>query len=211
MKTIETEVQCSCCGVKVKVKICVSRYIGDAGLDNKPENEEGFPILQKCPECGYCDFSIGDDTCTSEMRKIVESAPYQALVNSKAKGTEIEKRLKAMQMLAADSEKAAYLSMLLCWHYEWSGNKDTACAERRKAIGHLEKTFEKAAPAETVLIYIDSLRQLKEFKQAGETIQSVEEGMESCLAKDSLLYRVFQFEKQAVKRGDFRSHTLKEV
>ena len=94
MKMIRRTRVCGCCGKKFEGIIPVSYYRNNYGLDNKPENPNDVPFIEKCPVCGYCSFSI-EKRISEEGRKIVMSKDYQSVLNA---GNEDEtiRRLRAM-------------------------------------------------------------------------------------------------------------------
>ena len=103
--------------------------------------------------------------------------------------------------------------LLLCWHYEWKKDIETAGEMRRHAVQQMELAFrtESEIRVEEILIYIDCLRQLGRFEEAKETVESIETEVYKNLAEDQLLFQVYRYQKTLIEKRDAFAHTVAEV
>lgn len=213
MKIIRKTRVCGCCGKKFEGVIPVSYYRNNYGLDNKPENPNDVPFIEKCPVCGYCSFSI-EKRISEEGRKIVMSKDYQSVLNA---GNEDEtiRRLRAMLRMPEELMQKIYIHLRLCWIYEDTGKNTEALRERTIADEQMEESFREkqnsGIPVEEMMLYIDCLRQLGKWKEVKEIIGEVDDEIKSQLNSEHLIRRIFEFEKKAVEMHDQTPHNIGEV
>lgn len=214
MKIISKFKVCGCCGAKFEGSVCGSRYRENYGLDNKPVSPDGFPLIEQCPECGYCGFSI-EDKVSGKVRETVESDAYKKILKAEYASEKI-RLLHAMLLLTDSLEQSEYLHMLLCWAYEDAGQNEEAVKARKLAVGQMEQRFfnpeaKVRIPVQVFMVYFDCLRQLGEWEKLGKAIGEVEDDIRQHLKPEHLICRILEFEKNAMKNGDTAPHSIQEV
>ena len=210
MKYANQVVKCGCCGKTVEVSAVVSRYRKDSGLDQKPGNKMMLPSIQECPECHYCSNSLKAEV-SENIKERVHSEDYQ---QNMAGNDSIDRgflRLQAALVCTEDEEKKAFFNLWSAWYCEWEEKSALAENFRAKAVGFMEKMLEHTINISLMLIYIDSLRQLKEFEKAEEVIKDIEEDVKKNLSEDRMEYKVFMLEKRLVEAEDANAHWVSEA
>lgn len=211
MKITKKVKTCGCCGKCFEGLIVNSCYRGDYGLDNKPMQKDGYPLVEQCPNCGYCGFSI-EKQVSEEIRETVKSEEYKKILEAGGENQDIY-RLQAMLLLTDDLEQESYIHLLLCWIYEEEQKKIEALKERKTAASQMEKEFEEkpSVLVEQMMIYIDCLRQLGEWEQAKMVVEDIGEDIQEHFNLKHLIRRIFEFEKKAIEIQDTAPHSIREV
>lgn len=209
MQNTDMYVKCACCGADVRIEVLKSVYKKDCGLDQKPEYEYLLKTIDECPKCHYCSQRL-DKAITENVKKIVASKKYQNIMNLQS-DDERGRRIRAAAKLAENDAEKANLYLLAAWHYEWEKELKTALQMREKAIVHMEELLKGQVPVATVLIYIDCLRQVGKFAEANEVINEIETAIEENLERNSVEYKIFQYEKELINHLDDAAHMVSEV
>ncbi len=207
-KDIESVV-CGCCGEKTEVEILASMLIQDRGLDNKPQYQWQLPIIQECPNCHYCHFSIGQPV-SEDVKKIVMSQQYQEIMKKSCEDV-YDRSVKAAAKLSKSIQDKIYLYLIACWNSEFHDQMKAAKAMRKRVVKLMEGYFLEQQEVGMVLTYIDSQRQLGRFDGALETARSIEQAVEENVQKEDILYQILQFEKRLLNASDSKAHMISEM
>lgn len=197
---------CGCCKHKCKGIEILSYYSKDCFLDGKPESKKFLPQIKECPDCHYMSYDI-EASVNEVTRHIVNSMEYRKIVELHSFGYQYEALLKLAQN---DSQKAMILRRY-CWMAEFCSETQLAI-EKRKVSNELQRNEIMQNPqAETVMMYIDSVRLLGQFDLAGEMLEAIAESIIENKDKQVKIYLIYIAEREFVKKRDKSPHRISEV
>lgn len=209
MQKLKQKAVCGCCGGEVESIVTKSMYIHDSGLDQRPEYEYQLLDIMKCPHCHYCSAEL-DKPVPEKIKKFVFSDEYRKMVREIG----IDQNdccIKAAAELAQVNEEKIYMYLKSCWYLEFQNKRDLADSMRKKAVAIMEEEIELYPPIELVIIYIDSIRQLKQFDKCEKTINEIDNLVTQRFAPDETIYKIFQYEKQLIEARDSAPHMISEI
>jgi|GEM_PF-2078657 len=204
MKKIEKDIKCRCCGKTYQAQVIASRFIPDTYLDGKPLSDRDIPELYICPECHYAAVDAVGGEIDADAKSVVGGDEYQRLITS---DSHVD-RYKAA-LMSADENSERYILQGLCWSYEAAGDDKAAAETRRRLAKVIAGDIGTAPKIDDILLYVECMRRLGEFAEAGETLESISEEMEK--AKGDYVYKIYSFEAALVRRGDSEQHLSSEV
>lgn len=205
---MKENVQCGCCGKEIAIVFPQSTYIGNYGLDLRPEYEYQLREVYECPFCHYCSTQI-HIKISENIKRIVFSEKYQEIMERKI--DQKDRRIKAAAKLADTIHEKIELYLTSCWYLEFQNRMPEADAMRRKAVSFMEKEIEGCPSIELIITYLDSLRQLGEFQKCREVIYEIDSLVEQEIDSNENIYKIFQLEKKLCREKEKRNYFISEV
>lgn len=207
MRTKIITEKCGCCGNEFNTEVLVSSYVNDRGLDGKPLNNQLLKRVHLCPNCNYVSFDM-EEKVTEEQKKIVYSKEYKEIFQNEDKE---KSKYDAVQMLSLTEHQKIDSMLQYVWYMEFTGENDIAKKYRTELVQLLEKNMSNKPRVEQMMMYIDSLRQLREFEKAKEMLSAIHTSMQHNKEKYPMVFGIYEYEKKLVDSRDSDIHFQSEV
>lgn len=217
MKFEDVKMKCIVCGKQSTQRIVYSRHAFGVKqhLDARSDNGVVDEPIQECPHCHYTNLNIAEEN--NVVKKVVESAAYQNVVNSS-----FDKSAKKYIQGAIINEKAknfivaGNLYLFATWIFEDNKDNKNATKYRKLAYKNLIQVAEKEDNGDIYIQCTDLLRKNKEFDKAYNLLHKVRLDLHSVDVQyketDEYMYlsNIIKFEEKLIKNKDCSDHLVEE-
>ena len=200
---ITEKTKCGSCG-----RVCQQKtpevYItfGPCDLDTIPSHPARQNLtyeINMCPHCGYVNTKL--EKKIKGSKDIILEEDYIAI--GKKKYPEAAEMYLKAAYLSKDNEDKFYHYLSAAWAFDDAGEEDNSVYARTQEIEIGLKL--KNQPDDFYLILVDLYRKVKQFKEAKELLDSIEERLTGDLKT------VAKFQKHLIKKKSALSYNLKEA
>lgn len=167
--------------------------------------------LIKCVNCGY-EFEREEIASVYQSNVWLDGKPEQAELIPIPVACPNCHRISFHPDRASISPiEEAYDHMFLCWGYEEHNDEKNAVIERKSAVEAFENAFQTSADENSIISYIDSLRQLKMYERAEDAARQANDTFTEHLPADSIENRIIAFEIMLITSNDSNPHKINEA